>query len=46
MSYEYIRLLASVIFMLNCVPEVRPESKPAEVLPFAARYVHGSAKLD
>lgn len=34
------------MLMVNCAPDVRPESNPPPTDPLAARYVQGSSKDD
>lgn len=34
------------MLIVNCTASCNPESKPAEVLDVAARWVHGAANVD
>lgn len=46
LQWNQIGWVLSVMFMVNCVPAVRPESKPPGDEPLAARKVQGSANED
>jgi len=37
---------SSVILIVKCFAVCKPESKPADTLPLAAKYVQGAAKED
>jgi len=43
---ENIRFESSVILIVKCFAVCKPESKPADTLPLAAKYVQGAAKED
>lgn len=43
---HYVRCVSSVILMVNVAELTKPESKPADVLLVAARYVQGAANDD